>query len=151
MKQVRNSKVLLTVVLCVLFFSCNQSMQTMVDDYNGRFIPSSEIFWTEENIKKSTQDFENYKMENEYTMSESTGLFIIGGPRDCDTYTWFLNGIIISGNQVLELKINKEKTDLSSGNWVNNGSMTAGEYTLILKATSKGGVEKEWKTRLKIE
>lgn len=147
----RNSKVLLTAMLCILFFSCNQSMQTIIDDYNKKFIPSSEIFWTEENIKKSTQDFENYKMNTEYIISKNTGLFIIGGPRDCDMYTWFLNGIIISGNQVLELKIKKEKIDLSSGNWVDNGSITAGEYALILKAKSKGGAEKEWKTKLKIE
>lgn len=136
------------VLICA---SCKvNSMTGAVAEYDKMFIPSEDVLWTVENIEKSTKDFDSFSLEREYTISANTGLFILGGPRDCKTYVWILNGVVKSGNQILELRVKNEKTDLLTGAVVDNGSLTAGDYRLRLQCTSRAGVTKFWEARLKI-
>ncbi len=141
------------IVLNLLLSCKNVSMDNVVEDYNKNFIPSEDVFWTIENVEKSTKDFDSFLLEQEYTISADTGLFIIGGPRDCEKYVWVLNGIIVSANQVLELQVTKTITNLSNGNTEKIDCFAVygtPPYTLILQA-EKNGRSKMFKTTIKKE
>ncbi len=149
------SKISLLAVMLILLFACkNTSMDGMFKDYNKKFLPAEDVFWTTEYVTKATMDFGEYKLQSEYRVSKDTGLFIIGAPRDCDTYTWFLDGRIISANQVLELRISNKKPNTEFNNsessvWLSAGSIKFGKYSLYL-VCRKGSSEKEWRTNLVI-
>lgn len=148
-KERPNNKIAFIVLLvfATFFFSCKMNMESLIDEYNKMFVPSEDILWTTENIEKSTMSFEDFELKAEYQVSKDTGLFILGGPRECDLYVWTLNGVPKSGNQILELRIKNEKTDLGSGAWTDNGSLPPGDCILKLQ-TRKGGVTKFWETKL---
>ncbi len=144
------SKISFLVLMLFLLFACkNTSMDGMFEDYNKKFLPSEDTFWTVEYVTKATMDFEHYEMDAEFRVSKDTGLFIIGAPRDADSYIWFLDGKIISGNQVLELKIKVEKPN-GFGGVDTSGSIPLGAHSLKLKST-KSGKTKEWGMNLIIE
>ncbi len=137
----------LFLVALSLFMSCkNTSMDAMMENYNKNFLPSEEVFWIHENIEKATMSFEDYELDDEYIIEQGSGLFIIGGPRDCDRYTWFLDREIKSGNQVLELLIRKK-----TGMFIDPAPLyPVGEHTLLLQCR-KNGVVKEWDAKLVIK
>ncbi len=153
-RRVKLALVLSTCIFFVCFYSCsNISMDAMFKNYNGKFLPSEDVFWTVEFLEKSTMSFDEYEFEDEYRVKEDTGLFMIGGPRDADTYTWFLNGAIISNKPVLELVIKKQKANLDfsphgSAIWNSTGSMSVGSYELILQCTKNGKPAREFRTML---
>ncbi len=131
-------------------FSCkNTSMEAMVKDYNTNFIPSYEVYWLLENGLYQNLVFDKYSLQDEYKMSKDTGLFIISGPVDCDSYVWRLNGAEKSREVILKLSIKKQKQNIN-GSWDYSGSLPIGTYVLLLKC-KKGSNEKEWKTKLVIE
>lgn len=130
-------------------------MAAFVDEYNRMFIPSEDILWTVENIEKSTMDFDHYEFApNGYTVSKDAGLFIIGGPRDCDSYIWTLSGNGIParacGDQIFYIRIKNTKINLTTGATENNSSLTAGDYEIKLTC-KKGTVVKEKTATLHVE
>ena len=95
MNILQKHKTRVFVFVCSALFvlsSCKPNMPAFVDEYNKMFVPSEDILWTVENIEKSTQDFEHFELGGPYTVSKDAGLFIIGGPRDCNNYIWTLSG-----------------------------------------------------------
>lgn len=145
--------VLKNIIFVLSLFSCKQlTMDSLIDEYNAMFVPSENILWTIENIKKSTLDFEHFNFnENGYEVTRNTGIFILGGPRDCTRYIWTLNGALKSGDQILKLHIKNETIDSNTGTWIDNGSLSAGNYDLRLTCTSSTGVNKTWNTVLTIK
>ena len=154
MNILQKHKTRVFVFVCSALFvlsSCKPNMAAFVDEYNRMFIPSEDILWTMENIEKSTMDFDHYEFApNGYTVSKDTGLFIIGGPRDCDSYIWTLNGKSVSGNQILELRIKIGTPNLSNGATDYKNSLKPDTYALRLQCTNKAGTTKFWDTRLTI-
>lgn len=141
--------------LCTAFFlvSCKPNMAAFIDEYNKMFVPSEDILWTVENIENSTQDFEHFELGGPYTVSKDAGLFIIGGPRDCDNYTWTLSGqgtLRPCGDQIFYIRIKNTKINLTTGATENNGSLTAGDYEIKLTC-KKGTVVKEKTATLHVE
>ncbi len=149
------SKAAYIAILITSLIACkNISMDAMFSDYNSKFLPSEDVFWTVEFLEKSTMSFDEYELEDEYRVKEDTGLFMLGGPRDADTWTWFFDGgSIVSNKQVLELVIKKQKPNLDftphgSAIWNSTGSIAAGSYELILQCTKNGKPAREFRTRL---
>lgn len=144
--------VVLPLCTACLLVSCKPTMEAFVAEYNSMFVPSEKILWTEENRAKSTQDFESFELGGPFTASKETGLFIIGGPRDCDSYIWVLSGNGFSrpcGDQIFKIRIKSTKVDKATGATIDNASIKKGEYILELRCT-KNNVEKRWEAKLTI-
>ena len=148
-------KVFVALCFVLVFVSCeNASMEKLVGEYNKMFVPSEDVLWTEENIKKGTKSFEEFEFPaGGFKISKDTGLFIIGGPRDCTKYIWFLDGAIINTGstdaQLLRLRIKVSSTDFDSGEWKESFNISGGTHKLKLQCTK--GITKFWETDLIIE
>lgn len=145
------------VALCfaLVFVSCeNASMEKLVAEYNKMFVPSEDVLWTEENIAKGTKSFEEFEFPpGGFKISHDAGLFIIGGPRDCTKYVWYLDGgqlnTTTTDAQLLRLRIKVSSTDLAKGSWKETYNVPAGTHKLRLQCTK--GITKIWETDLIIE
>lgn len=150
-------KVFVALCFALVFVSCeNASMEKLVAEYNKMFVPSEDVLWTEENIAKGTLDvaeFEEKFNGKEFVVNKNTSLLIIGGPRDCTKYVWYLDGgqlnTTTTDAQLLRLRIKVSSTDLDKGSWKETYNVPAGTHKLRLQCTK--GITKIWETDLIIE
>lgn len=83
---------------------CSESYDSMMDDYNKKFIPMSSI---PEKILPGDENFDEATMlDSEYVVNEWETLNI-SGPEGCVSYTWYIK------NKKDEIKYESDKKDFS--------------------------------------
>lgn len=138
----------LSVLVLVLLSACNNSVEDMLDDYNGKFAKKYMILTGQtdrEEVPPSPGeiDFEEGKMlRDEYYMWEDSTLILAGPPKNVSAYRW----------TVYDPEDNFKIVDIQTV----NGSLTTADfviyrpystlevehtYKLTLTIRSTGGVE----------